>query len=111
MIMRGENRRTEGKSCPSTTVSTTNATWTGLESNLVLGEGTPATNRQSHDMATEGNSSSTYKTLISASQKTYSSPFIKTSLLNLFREVFGIHVKNKDRVSSCHVVRKLTTAS
>jgi hypothetical protein len=47
----GENRSTRGKTCPSTTFSTTNPTWTDTESNPGLCGERPATNRLSHGTA------------------------------------------------------------
>jgi hypothetical protein len=55
MILTGENRITRTKTCPSTTLSTTNPTWIDPDANPGLrGEGL-ATNDLSHDMALERN--------------------------------------------------------
>jgi hypothetical protein len=51
MKLTGENRSTCGKTCPSTTLSTTNPIWTDPGSNPGLGGERPATNRLSHDTA------------------------------------------------------------
>jgi hypothetical protein len=48
MKLTGENRSTRGKTCPSTTSSTT---WTDLGSNPGLRGGRPATNSLSHGTA------------------------------------------------------------
>ena len=48
MKLTGENRSTRRKTCPSTTLSTTNPTWTDQESNPGLRGERPATNRLSH---------------------------------------------------------------
>jgi hypothetical protein len=45
MKLTGENRSTRGKTCPSTTLSTTNPTWTDPGSNPDLHGERPATNR------------------------------------------------------------------
>jgi hypothetical protein len=42
MKLTGENRSTCGKTCPSAPLSTTNPTWTDLESNPGLRGGRPA---------------------------------------------------------------------
>jgi hypothetical protein len=47
----GENRRTRGKTCPSATSSTTNATWTDPGSKPGLRGGMQAANRLSHSTA------------------------------------------------------------
>jgi len=49
MILTGENRSTRKKTCLRATLSTTNLTWTELESKPGLRSGRPATNRLSHD--------------------------------------------------------------
>jgi hypothetical protein len=49
--MTGENRRTRRKSCPSTTLSTTNPTWIDPGVNRGLGGERPATNDLSHGPA------------------------------------------------------------
>jgi hypothetical protein len=54
MKLRGENRSTRGKSCPSATLSTTNPTWTDPGPNPGLRGERPATNRLSHGMAKAG---------------------------------------------------------
>jgi hypothetical protein len=46
-----ENRSTQGKTCPSATLSTTNPTWTEPGSNPGLHGERPATNRLSHGTA------------------------------------------------------------
>jgi hypothetical protein len=46
MKLTGENRSTQGKTCPSATLSTTNLTCTNPGSNPGLHGGRPATNRQ-----------------------------------------------------------------
>jgi hypothetical protein len=51
MKLTRENRSTRGKPCPSTTLSTTNPTWTDPRSNPGLRDGRPATNRLSHGTA------------------------------------------------------------
>jgi hypothetical protein len=51
MKLTGENRSTRGKTCPSTTLSTTNTTWTNRGSNSGLRGRRPATNRLSHGTA------------------------------------------------------------
>jgi hypothetical protein len=51
MKLTGENRSTRGKTCPSATLSTTNPTWTDLESNPFFRGEKPATNRLSHGTA------------------------------------------------------------
>ena len=43
MKLTGENRSTQGKTCPSATLSTTNVAWTDLGSNPGLRGGPPAT--------------------------------------------------------------------
>jgi hypothetical protein len=45
MILAGENQRTQRKTCPSATLSTTNHTWIDLGANLGLHDERPATNR------------------------------------------------------------------
>jgi hypothetical protein len=42
MILIGENRRTRRKTCPSATLSTTNATWTALDAKSGLSGEKPA---------------------------------------------------------------------
>jgi hypothetical protein len=44
MILTGEYRRTQRKSCPSTTLSTINPTWTALGVNLGVHDERPLTN-------------------------------------------------------------------
>jgi hypothetical protein len=51
MILTGENRRTERKTCPSATLSTTNPTWIVLGANSDLRVGRPKTNHLSHGTA------------------------------------------------------------
>jgi hypothetical protein len=51
MKLTGENRRTRGKTCPSSTLSTTNPTWTDPGSNPGLRGGRPAANSVSHGTA------------------------------------------------------------
>jgi hypothetical protein len=51
MKLTGENRSTQGKTCPSATLSTTNPTWTEPGSNPGLRGGRPATNCLSHGTA------------------------------------------------------------
>jgi hypothetical protein len=51
MKLTGENRSTGGKTCPSTTLSTTNPTWTDPGSNPGLRGESPVTNTLSHDTA------------------------------------------------------------
>jgi hypothetical protein len=51
MKLTGENRGTQGKTCPSATLSTTNPTWTNSGSNPVLLGERPVTNRISHGTA------------------------------------------------------------
>jgi hypothetical protein len=51
MKLRGENRSTRRKTCPSATLSTTNATWTDPGSNQGLCVGRPAINRLGHSTA------------------------------------------------------------
>jgi hypothetical protein len=46
-----ENRRTQRKTCPSATLSTTNLTWIDPDANPGLSGERPATNRLSHGMA------------------------------------------------------------
>jgi hypothetical protein len=48
VIMTGENRRTQRKSCPSATLSTTNPTWIDPGANPGLRDERPATNDLSH---------------------------------------------------------------
>jgi hypothetical protein len=48
MKLTGQNRGTWGKTCPSSTLSTTNATWTDPGSIPGLRGERPATNRLSH---------------------------------------------------------------
>jgi hypothetical protein len=50
-ILTGENRRTQRKTCPSATLSTTNHTWIDPGSNPSLRGERPATNDLSHDTA------------------------------------------------------------
>jgi hypothetical protein len=45
MKLTGENRSTQGKTCPSATFSTTNPTWTDPGSNPALRVERPATHR------------------------------------------------------------------
>jgi hypothetical protein len=51
MKLAGENRSTRGKTCPSTTLSTTNPTWTDPGLNPSLRRERPATNRLRHGTA------------------------------------------------------------
>ena len=51
MKLTGENRSTQGKTCPSATSSTKNSTWTDSESNPGLSGERPATNRLTHGTA------------------------------------------------------------
>jgi hypothetical protein len=51
MILTGENIRTQRKTCPSATLSTTNNTWIDPGANLGLRGERPATNDLSHGMA------------------------------------------------------------
>jgi hypothetical protein len=51
MILTGENRRTQRKTCPSATSSTTNPTWTDPGANPGLRGERPATNDLNHDTA------------------------------------------------------------
>jgi hypothetical protein len=51
MELTGENRSTQGKTCPSATLSTSNPTWTDPGSNPGLRGKRPATNRLSHGTA------------------------------------------------------------
>jgi len=51
MILTGENRSTRKMTCLRATLSTTNLTWTDLESKPGLRSGGPATNRLNHDRA------------------------------------------------------------
>jgi hypothetical protein len=51
MKLTGENRRTQGKTSPSATLSTTNPTWTDPGSNPGLRGGRPAANCLSHGTA------------------------------------------------------------
>jgi hypothetical protein len=51
MELTGENRSTRGKTCPSTTLSTTNLTWNDPGSNTSLRGDRPATNRLRHGTA------------------------------------------------------------
>jgi hypothetical protein len=51
MILRGENRRTRRKTCPSATLSTTKPTWIDPGANPGLRVERPATNDLSHDTA------------------------------------------------------------
>jgi hypothetical protein len=61
MKLTGENRSTRGETCPSTTLSTTNPTWTDPGSNPGLRGERSATNRLSHGTAlTSGFTSATY---------------------------------------------------
>jgi hypothetical protein len=53
MILRGENRRTLRKTCPSATLSTTNPTKTALGVNPGFNGEKPATNRLSNGTAVE----------------------------------------------------------
>jgi hypothetical protein len=48
MILTGDNRRTRRKTCPSATLSTTNATWIDPGTNSGLRGERPATNDLSH---------------------------------------------------------------
>jgi hypothetical protein len=48
MTLSGENRRTRLKTCPITSLSTANPTWTDLGANLGLRGEKPATNRLSY---------------------------------------------------------------
>jgi hypothetical protein len=51
MKLTGENLSIRGKTCPSSTLSTTNPTWTHPGSNLDLRGGRPVANRLSHATA------------------------------------------------------------
>jgi hypothetical protein len=51
MKLRGEDRSTRGKTCPSATLSTTNLTWTDQGSNPGLRGGTLVAIRLRHGMA------------------------------------------------------------
>jgi hypothetical protein len=51
MILAGENRRTQRKTCPSATLSARNPTWTDPATNLDLCSERPVTNHLSHDIA------------------------------------------------------------
>jgi hypothetical protein len=51
MKLTGKNRRTRGKACHRTTLSTTNPTWNDPRSNPGLRGGRPAANRLSHGTA------------------------------------------------------------
>jgi hypothetical protein len=51
MKLTGENRRTQGKTCPSATLSITNPTWTDPGTNTGLRGGRSAANRLSHGTA------------------------------------------------------------
>jgi hypothetical protein len=51
MKLKGKNRITRGKTCPSATLSTTNPTWTDPESNPDPRDERPATNLLSHGTA------------------------------------------------------------
>jgi hypothetical protein len=51
MKLTKDNRSTRGKTCPSTTLSNTNPTWTDPGSNTGLRGWRPATNRLSHGTA------------------------------------------------------------
>jgi hypothetical protein len=51
MIMAAENRRTQRKTCPSATLSTTNPTWIDPGANPGLHGERAATNHLSHGMA------------------------------------------------------------
>jgi hypothetical protein len=51
MKLTGENRSTQGKTCPISTSSTTNPTWTDPVSNPGLRGGRPATNCLRHGTA------------------------------------------------------------
>jgi hypothetical protein len=51
MTLTGETLSTRGKTCPSTTLSTTNPTWSDPGMNPGLRGGRPATNCLSHDTA------------------------------------------------------------
>jgi hypothetical protein len=51
MILTGENRRTQRKTCPSATLSITNPTWIDPGANLGLSGEMLATNCLSHGMA------------------------------------------------------------
>jgi hypothetical protein len=51
MQLTGENRGTQGKTCPSATLSTTNPTWTDPRLNPGLRGERPGTNRLSHGTA------------------------------------------------------------
>jgi hypothetical protein len=52
MILTRKNRRTRRRTCPSTTLPTTNPVWTDVDANLGLRGERPATNRRNHGMAT-----------------------------------------------------------
>jgi hypothetical protein len=51
MVLTGENRRTQEKTGPSSTLSTTNSTWNGPVANEGLRGERPATNRMRHGTA------------------------------------------------------------
>jgi hypothetical protein len=51
LVMEHRWNEIDRKTCPSTTLSTTNPTWTNLGSNLGLCGGRPVANRLSHGMA------------------------------------------------------------
>jgi hypothetical protein len=51
MKLTGENRSTRGKTCPSTTLSTTNPTWTDQGSDSGLRGERPANDRLNHGTA------------------------------------------------------------
>jgi hypothetical protein len=51
MILAGENRRTQRKTCSSATLSATNPPWTNPGANPGIRIEKPATNRLSHDTA------------------------------------------------------------
>jgi hypothetical protein len=55
ILMTGENQRTWRKTCPSSTLSTTNPTWIDLGVNPGLHIERPATNHLSHGMAPQVN--------------------------------------------------------
>jgi hypothetical protein len=52
MILTEENRRTEGKTCHSAILSTTNPAWADPRANPALRGERPATNHLSYGMAT-----------------------------------------------------------
>jgi hypothetical protein len=54
MMLTGEDRRTRRKTCPNTTLSTTNPTWIDPGANPGLRGERPATNRLSHGTLTLG---------------------------------------------------------